>query len=104
MTSNQFLIFHATMVQQSPWLTVLMCFGVMAFPGIVLFLLATLEHFLTPSAGRKPFGHRYKGMEKMDGPLPQIYNKTVGLAAILLILVTSVYHGAPLFKDFLFGG
>lgn len=79
MTSNQISVFLGTMVQQSPWLTVLMCFGVMAFPAIVLFLLASLEHFLAPTAARKPFGHQYKGMEKMDGPLLRIYNKTVGL-------------------------
>lgn len=102
MTSNQIWVFLATMVQQSPWLTVLMCFGIMAFPGIVLFLLAALGHFLTPAASRKPFGHRLKGMEKMDGPLLQAYYKTVGLAAILLILITIVYHGLAPTKTLLF--
>jgi hypothetical protein len=103
MTSNQIWVFLGTTIQQSPWLMVLMCFGVILFPGIILSLLAALEHFLTPSAARKPFGHRYKGMEKMDGPLLQIYYKTAGLAAILLILITIVYHGLAPTKAFLFG-
>lgn len=99
MTSNQIWVFLATMVQQSPWLTILMCFGVMAFPGIVIALLAAIEHFLTPSAARKPFGHRY---QRMDGPLLQFYYKTAGLAAILLILITIVYHGLAPTKAVLF--
>lgn len=102
MTSNQIWVFLATTAQQSPWIIILLGFGVLALPGILLSLLAAIEHFMTPKAYRKPFGHRLKGME-MDGPLLQFYYKTVGAAAILLMAVTLVYHALAPAKSFLFG-